>query len=344
MVDIQKQHEKYILDFNDKDFIEKIKKLYNENGVAIITNVFTPEFCDNNMNDIISTFESINPDVDRNDIKNTWTTFNLPPQTRRGMFQCLIGHIQPIWNIRQHKNLYTIFKILYSNIYQKNIDDFIVSFDGMNLIPNELNKNYNEKDWPHLDQTIRNNPMLCIQGQAVLTNTTSAFRCTPKSFLYHNEILDMANVEQKDKSNWCHFKDETNIKKFCESKNLKWQIPMYAPKGSFIIWSSSTIHSAKNVSKIEDFDKNDIWKGWRGVVYVCYRPRLNIKKNVLEKRKQHIINNRLTTHWGEKVFPKRPGGRYIYSEKRHEIIENLLDNPELLYYITGEPLVDLSLI
>ena len=332
---------------SDPNFDKKLCKIYRKHGVAVITGVYTSEFCDDCMDDIVTYFEGMGTGVDRNDLKKTWIRENLPPQTRPGMFQTLVGHFQSVWNIRGHKNTRKIFTSIYSDLEGKQIDDFIVSYDGMSIIPNEVGpyNNTKNKDWAHIDQTIRGKPFLCVQGQAVLTDTTAAFRCTPGSCHLLDDVLDLNDIDPKNKNNWCKFGEkEKEVQELCEEKGLDWQRPIYAPKGSFIIWASSTIHSAKFAEKKEEKNKHDPWKGWRGVVYVCYRPRKQIKEFVLKKRKKHVENNRMTSHWGEKLFPMCPGGRFLYIKPRHCEIEGLLKDATLLYNMCGEPKVDLSLV
>merc|ERR1711977_419915 len=57
-----------------------------------------------------------------------------------------------------------------------------------------------------------------------------------------------------------------------------WQIPIVVPKGCMILWLSSVIHSAKLADPVEEFeiDKNNKWQHWRGVVYVCQRPKAEV--------------------------------------------------------------------
>ena len=333
--------ETYTVNYDSPAFEKELITVYRKYGMAIISNVFSKEYCDDKMDDLISSFESLGTGIDRKRIKETWTRDNLPPQSRPGLYQTLVGHTNSGWDIRSHKHVRHIFKTLYSDLRGKEIDDYIVSFDGINVLPNDTGPYDKGKDWAHVDQTY-GDIYKCIQGQAVLTNTTAAFRATPGSCHLFSDILEIAEVDEKDKSNWKLFKNNTitKVKAYCEEKGLMWQIPIYSKAGSFIVWSSSTIHSAKVQDKQEEKDKDDIWKGWRGVIYVCYRPREEVRKYVLEKRVKHFQNNRLTTHWGEKLFSKSPGGRYLYMTKREDIIEECLKNPKKIYEIIGKPSVN----
>jgi hypothetical protein len=214
----------------------------------------------------------------------------------------------------------------------------------MTLLPNEIGPFDKGKDWAHVDQTVRKGPLYCIQGQAVLTNTTASFRCTPGSCNYYEDILDLEGVKKDDKSNWCKFKDPSLVKAFCEEKKLEYQIPIKSSKGSFIVWSSTTIHSAKLADGPEKPDKKDPWKGWRGAVYVCYRPREELKPAALKRRTEYVDRNRNTSHWGETLMAKTPGGRYLYIQPRAPIIEDVMHDPELIFSLVGKPIMDKTLI
>ena len=332
---------KLTVDYNSDTFSKDLCEIYQKYGVAIIENVFTKEYCDEIMDYLVFLFESLNTGVDRNDIK-TWIKENLPPQTRPGLYQNLMGHTIPVWKMRTDPNVKNIFQILYSYLRGKKVTKFITSLDGINVLPNGSGNYHKENnDWPHIDQTY-GDKFKCIQGQAVLTNTTAAFRSTPGSCHHYSKVLELAGVSKKDKSNWNLFKKtEKKIREYLEEveQGLEWQIPIYTKAGSFIVWSSSTIHSAKLPDKKEEKDNNDIWKGWRGVIYVCLRPRDEISDHVIEKRKKHFNTNRLTPHWGETVVAKRPGGRYLYGkgQERDSMIEYCLDHPEHIYDLLGKP-------
>jgi hypothetical protein len=290
------------------------------------------------MSEIVASFEQLNPEIDHKDL-STWTEYNLPPQTRPGLFQCLMGHIKPVWAIRENSKIRKIFKDLYSELSHEEVTDFVCSFDGINVLPNGSGHYHKEgNDWGHLDQTY-GDIFDCIQGQAVLTNTSASFVATPVTHRHFSEILDLADVSEKDKSNWCKFSPDKveEIKTYLASHDIQYQIPILAPAGSLILWTSSTIHAAKLPDHKEKPSNDDKWKGWRGVVYVCHRPRDELSDKALKRRKLYFEDNRMTSHWGDTVVSKRPGGRYLYTKKRHERIEAYLDDPTLIYEDLEKP-------
>jgi hypothetical protein len=147
----------------------------------------------------------------------------------------------------------------------------------------------------------------------------------------------MHNVN--DKSNWCRIKSEYEdiIQQLLKDLGGDWQIPIYAPKGSFIIWLSSVIHSAKYQDHREENDEKDKWKGWRGVVYVSYRPKSEFTNLQIKKRKKIIDDNRVMNHWGTKMFPKHVGGRWVKLESYHPKIQEYIKDPKKVYSHVGYP-------
>jgi hypothetical protein len=325
------------ISINDENFKKKLMKTYYENGFAVINDVFTNEECDNWIDSILDNFEKLGTGFDKNDVENTWNIYNLPPQTRDGLFQSLVTNFKEIYEIRFHENVKFIFKTIYSELRGKKINKFICSQDGINMRPN-IETSKNSKDWSHCDQTIRNDIYKCVQGQAVLTNTTACFVCSPKSHLIFDDILDELKIPEDDTSNWLKFKDEQKdiIKKMVIDSGGEWQIPILSKKGSFIIWSSTLIHAARLQTKKEPKSKKDKYLGWRCVIYVCYRPLSEFTKREIEKREEYFDENRTTNHWG-KLFGKTPGGRYLYLKKRHPNIEDMIKNPKLVYDKIDKP-------
>ena len=323
----------------DPKFKRKLVKRFRADGLAVITDVFSSKQCKKYMDRIVDHFVNLGTGIDPANIADTWTVHNLPPQTRHGLFQALTSNFDTVWDIRSSPSVRKIFRTVYSDLRAKPVDDFIVSGDGINVRPGFIGPftKPSTRDWAHVDQTVRDDIFKCVQGQAVLTNTTAAFRATPKSHLAYDRILTKLGIDSK--SNWLKFSptDLLTVQKIVGKYTDKWQIPIYAPKGSFIIWASTTIHSAKLQDHIEKPLKSDPYNGWRGVVYVCYRPTEEFTNGQIKKRINAFESNRTTNHWGTKIFSKRPGIRFLYAEKRHPLIERMLDDPTYVYKKIGKP-------
>lgn len=329
---------------NDKDFEKKLCDAFMEDGIAVINDVISKSDCDQYVSEIVNYFEKLGTGVKRNKAKETWTDYNLPLQTRPGLFQALVSNIQTVWDIRSNGSIRRIFEILYGHIRQEKVTDFIVSNDGINVRPGGIgpfaDETNEDDDWPHVDQTIRENPLLCIQGQAVLTNTTAAFRASLKSYKQFEKIMDFKNIGYGDTRNWLPINkmDRGEVKKYIEEVNGSWQTPIYVPAGSFIVWSSTTVHSAKLENKelrknVTVKRKNDPWYGWRCVVYVCYRPLSDLTSDNLEIRKSIVENNRTSNHWGSVTFKKSPVKN---NANLHPKILELMEEPKKVYEISPD--------
>jgi len=329
------------LSFNDPEFKTKLINEVKTNGLAVINDVFTDVECDNHMTGILNDFVSLGTNIDLNNVDITWTTNNLPAQTRPGLFQMLMSNLKDVWNIRANDNVKTIFETLYSHFRKDQIKDFIVSGDGINIKPGTVGpfKKEHTKDWAHLDQTIKGDIYKCIQGQAVLTNTTASFVASPKSHLVFEDILNKLNVNST--ANWLKFNDDQIkiVKELILAKGGQYQIPILSKKGSFIVWTSTTVHSAKLQSASESSTNEDKYKGWRGVIYVCYRPKSEFTKRELTKRQKVFDENRTTNHWSQTTFSKKPGSFHLYHDKRHNEIESMIKDPKLVYTKLGKPVL-----
>lgn len=103
-----------------------------------------------------------------------------------------------------------MFEVSYSGLRVDKEDDFIVSFDGVNVKPGFVDGicTSKTKDWAHIDQTQfkKYGVYECTQGQAVLSNTSASFVASPKSHLAFEDILKEFGIESP--SNWNKFKPE----------------------------------------------------------------------------------------------------------------------------------------
>src|SRR4051812_33016289 len=85
--------------FEAADLGARLCTSFRTYGVAIITGVFAPNECDQLMDEIVGSFEKLCPELDRA-APATWTRNRCPPQTRVGLYQCVVANLQPLWRIR----------------------------------------------------------------------------------------------------------------------------------------------------------------------------------------------------------------------------------------------------
>jgi len=281
--------------------IETVKNVLDKYGVVVIQNYFKkPE---KSKKRIVKWMVSISDELTED--KETWKSSNMPYGPRYGMMQTLVTHCPEVWKIRE--KMYPLFADLH------NTKELYTSMDGASVHPPPTKKSPT-KDWPHIDQT-KSDPW-CVQGQAVLTTSTSVFRCTPKSHKKNKEILELCGVEENS-SNWLKFTPD-QIEQLKEMFKF-WQMPIYAPAGSVILWNSKTIHSAQHQLQ------ND--NSWRCVVYVCMRPQDQFTNRNKTTLKRCVQECRTTNHWGTRMFGKRQGS-FRGLRNRNQSLENLSENPE----------------
>lgn len=325
----------YLLNY--KDFDDEIASdILEKEGVLVITDVFSEEDSDTYFGNIKATISKIiNLDLE----KAFEDKRDLPPQPRTGLFQSLFANLPEIWKLRRDERVKNIFRKLYSQINNREENNFVISGDGLSIRP-PFEKKVEIKDWAHVDQISLG--IKCIQGQVVLTNTTACFRCSPRSHLLHESLMKKYGLSKKIEKTikgdqWFKLPYEIydGFKNELENIGGKFQIPILAPKGSMIFWYSNTFHSAMH--------QHD--DSWRCVVYICYRPLREFSKRNLKTRKDAILFNRVTNHWSIKTFPKISGGRWAPKiETFSSVLQTYIKNPEKIYEVIEKPSEDDYLI
>lgn len=318
------------------DLEESLVRAMREDGVVVVTGVIPPEECDRLMDELVGAFEALFPGVARGD-PGSWAAVGLPPQTRTGLFQATVGNLRPVWRLRCDPRVACLFAALYSRLGgQASPADLVVSGDGLNLRPNGAGP-FAARDWPHLDQTW-GGAFRCFQGQAVLTTTTACLVASLGSHRVHEEILRATGGTGP--GDWRKFTPEQAeaARALVEAAGGAWQVPVLSPRGSVIIWASSVVHSARYQLAAEPPDPAEPWRGWRGVVYLSYRPRTDYTKANLRTRVAALEGNRVTNHWGTRLFPVNPLGRYGPPSGRLARPEgHLVTSPRAVYAILGAP-------
>ena len=318
------------------DDLSRVPSLFREYGVCVIPNVFSDSECDKWMKDILLSMEKISGNEVNHNFPEEWCGNKLPIPVKYGCYQHVFNNLRPVWEIRRDPRLKEIFGAVYSEVRGKRVNEFVCSLDGINIQPNVQRDDISkDKLSPHCDQSGRDDIFKCVQGQVVLTNTTASFVASPKSHKHFIEVMEVAGIPDAGLKG-ARFDDrqiENIMKQVLLPNNLQFQVPIKAPKGSVIIWPSTTIHSAISSSVKEAPAKDDPFKGWRGVVYVCYRPKSEFNPAQLNTLKDCLKHNRGTNHWSTRVFP-------LQSETRRKQIQNLTpmtrkvsEDPELVYDI-----------
>lgn len=324
-------------------------------GVVVIPDVFTRQEARASYDALRSAVQTVCPGVDVKDGTRNYAPEHMPPATRVGMFQAVLGNLPPIWDLRTSPRVVEAFRELYGRIRGGDgplRGPMVTSIDGLTLRPpvpgpraaaapaawaahhpGAVNPS---QDWAHTDQ-VKGPWTQFAQSQVVLNDSTASFVASPRSHLLFDALVKSKSGSHTQATGGKWFKiDKKNPKEaaaaaaIVEAAGGKWQIPIHAPAGAMIFWSSYTVHSAKHQ------DEGTPPADWRAVVYICHRPLADLGS--VAKRRVHVRRllrcfreNRMTNHGGNRMFPLFPGGRWAQSAPRSASMKALAQKPQQLW-------------
>ena len=297
------QFDQLLLHTTDPSSLKIILEKY---GVAVLDNYFDDIYADNVFNAVKKWLIDLN--IGLTNDEQTWNSTNTPIGPKFGLYQSIISHCPTFWELRE--KIYPLFQIIYNN------DKLWTSIDGASFYPGSK-KPKNKQDWAHIDQTIAST-FMCYQSQFVASDTSATFVATISSHLKHEEIVELADIKDKN-SNWHKFSN-SEVKQLKTIFQKNYQTQIHAKKSSVIFWDSRTIHSAR----FQDF--ND--KRWRAVFYVSMRPIESFTQHSKELIKKAAIEGRTTNHWASKIFDINDR-----SEQKNNELMHLMNNLHKLSYI-----------
>lgn len=284
---------------------------------------------------------------------------NLPPQTRPGMFQALVGNLPSVWALRSYPRVCALFREMYTLLRGvEDVGPLVTSIDGLSTTPPPCTTTHQRSaarpapaawaakyphavdplhDWPHTDQ-VEGPVDQFLQAQLVLHDTSASFVCSPKSHQLYDAIRTAlagsaasSAPTQSTGAKWFRIKSQKDMAVAADvvaRHGGRWQIPIVAPKGAMIVWFSSTIHSAR--PQVRDDPR------WRAVVYVCHRPLREVgdaraMRAHVKRLRRALEENRMTNHSGSKMFPKAPGGRYSAQRVYNPVLEAWKKHPAQMW-------------
>lgn len=333
--------EDFAVDFASlKDHGARAGALLKEYGVLVVRGVFGAAECTAHMRKLVYDVQTVFPELQAD-----WNDANGPPGPRSGLYQNLAGQLPTVWAVRTDPRVRAVFEAAYTVLRGKPVTDFATSCDGLNLRPYGAPfRTAATKDWAHLDQTtspkFERDPFTCVQGQVVLSSSDACFVCSPKSVQVFEQLSaltrkNFARVSAKtgkamQPSNWNLLRPEqyAYARAIVEAAGGAWQTPVRVPRGSMILWLSSTVHSARIQAEIPAPVPTpaDPFLGWRGVVYVCFRPKKEVTDAHLKRLQKCVDENRCTNHWGERLF-----GTSYFRRKASDRVLAYLKAPHKVY-------------
>lgn len=296
---------------------ERFKHLH-EHGYQVIPNVFTAERCEEIHAALKQWYADVGTGVDFNN-PNTWKSENLP-YTIHGIHQHYsVGHIQPVWNVRQDPQVVNVF----SELWNTAPTEMLSSFDGFCLQPppewlgrapqarkgiySELGL---EGSWYHYDQRRAKVGRHCIQGFVTLQDQTeddATLMVLAGSHKYHQaffEHFDKTHEEIKERAkagDWVKFNQLSELKWVATQPGVK-EVRVVAPKGSLVLWDSRTAHCSGKPRPDRAIPQ------WRSLVYTCLQPRRLATPKDLNRKRELFNARRTSNHWAATphAFPKEP--------------------------------------
>ncbi|KAJ3127701.1 hypothetical protein HK098_005937 [Nowakowskiella sp. JEL0407] len=283
---------------------ENAREVLNANGVATIPNVISAEECARLRTDIYNQIKIMSRGQVDVDDPSTYTNFLdlFRPMHSMLMQRHSIGHIQPVWDIRQNPAVVEAF----AKIWNSKPENMITSFDGISMFfPKHTTP---MKGWFHLDQGPAKRGFQCIQGQISLFDIRAGdatLNVLESSHKFHDEYFDRSPA-RSTLSDFVMIDDLNFYKESgCQDTFVE------ADAGSLILWDSRTVHQGS-------IPTGDAENKFRLVVYVCMMPRDFADPYQLQQRIDAFDSLRMTTHYPTpiKLFP-------LTSKSRRAINVNL---------------------
>ena len=269
--------------------------------MAVIPNVLTEAECVNLRNQIWSELKHVTQNRFDINNQNTWKEFyKFYPLHSMLLQHFSLGHIQPVWDIRQHNKVCETFE----KIWDTPRNDLLVSFDGLSIhLPPEKTKRgwYLNNNWYHTDQSFKKVGKHCIQGFVNLypvNEKDASLSILEGSHRYHQDFNTQFVLECTD--DWYKLKNDDELN-FYQNRGCN-KYAVKAGTGTLVLWDSRTIHQGKEPEKTRANEN------FRIVVYVCMMPRNLSNGKALDKKQKAFNELRVTNHWANnpKLFQKSP--------------------------------------
>ena len=283
---------------------------------------------------------------------------HLPAQTREGLFSSGgVSNMRPLWEVRKSERVRQLFELAYTGTMGRPPGPMVVSGDGMNLCstrPDPLrpqtfrtrtdSSTGEPSDWAHVDKTLqqekkgeegseRNHLFSSIQGQAVMADSDASFRATPGSHKLWRELMRVKEEAsgKRPSGDWCIVRPHTlEVRRALGIAPDRWQVPIRAPAGSFILWSSALLHSATNAERVIPGTC-----GHRAVQYVCFTPLRLLTPRNLATRERALLENRWTRHNSRALGSKNAAAAYGSGKDFEAEVLDLMENPHKVHERTG---------
>ncbi|OMJ67202.1 hypothetical protein SteCoe_35712 [Stentor coeruleus] len=200
-------------------------------------------------------------------------------------------HLQWVWDIRQDPRIAELF----SNIWNVNKEDLLVSFDAMSLhLPSEITGKNGLISilGIHTDQSNKKTSKCCIQSFVNLYTVNpgdATLFILENSHKYFNEYFSHIDLDLPDSNEEYIPLTNHGINFFLEKGCVpRW---VQADEGTVVLWDSRVFHMGS--CPIQGREEPN----FRLVVYVCMLPRYGVRQNILDKKIKALEDKIDTSHW-----------------------------------------------
>ncbi|KAJ3127454.1 hypothetical protein HK098_006336 [Nowakowskiella sp. JEL0407] len=251
-------------------------------GIATIPNIIPKSECEFLKSEIYRHLNIMSQgEFDIND-RSTWPKFIeiFEPYQSMMLQNFGIGHVQPLWDIRQTPSVVNAF----AKLWNTSPENLITSFEGLSVYLPIPDLPLHES-WFHIDQHPSKRGFQCFQGQIPLFDVKeedATLSILEKSHLYTDDYLDQAdnleNCEYVLIEDLAYYKNRG-----CEETYVE------AEAGSLILWDSRLVHEGA-IPLRDGIDR------FRMVVFVCMMPRDLTDADKLEERIDAFKSLDVTNH------------------------------------------------
>ncbi|KAJ1570144.1 hypothetical protein HK096_001159 [Nowakowskiella sp. JEL0078] len=259
--------------------LEQSREFLVNHGVAAFPGILSQVECENLRYSIWDNMKTITNGAFDFYEKSTWPNYYsiLQPECSMLLHHYSIGHIQPLWDIRQNENVVNAFAKVWGKTQPR---DMITSFDGLSIFLPILGKKLEQGEL-HVDQGAQSRGFKCYQGLIPLYDINpgdGTLSVLENSHLYHDEYFD---GKVKLESDYVEISDLWFYrKKGCRQTFVK------ASAGSLILWDSRTVHMGAL----------PVTDNLRMVMYVCMIPRDMATQEQLDNRISAFDSLKTSTH------------------------------------------------
>ncbi|KAJ3200402.1 hypothetical protein HDU82_008946, partial [Entophlyctis luteolus] len=274
--------------------LENAKAALAKDGVAVVPGVLPQDVCGNLRMRILSDVETLTQGRFKHSDPTTWHVLNDDLKLINNMLvhTFSLGHLQPVWDIRQDPRVVRVF----AELWNLPPEDLITSFDGWSIIL------CNGERYPHRDTV----PLHLDQSGTV-----------PGLDAYQG-FITLFDVEEGDAALTVYEGSHRLFAQYCTEhdpsgfflkhpefyKQRCMQTHVLARAGSLVLWDSRTAH--KGALPVQGVAPRNA----RLVVYVCMTPRARADASALSARVSAFGRLQTTNHrpHAPRAFPTLPGG------------------------------------